>query len=75
MATPGKIARNARPANAALLISRDNRWLKEFRMALRGGLPTEGGFVGVEGVRLVEEALHSGCPIRAVLSGIRRTPP
>src|ERR1700726_871311 len=67
MATPGKIARNGRPANAALLTSRDNRWLKEFRMALRGGLPTEGGFVGVEGVRLVEEALHSGCPIRAVL--------
>ncbi len=70
MATPGKIARNARPANgAALLTSRDNRWLKEFRMALRGGLPTESGFVGVEGVRLVEEALRSGCPIRAVLFG------
>src|SRR2546429_7926194 len=68
MATPGKIARNARPANgAALLTSRDNRWLKEFRMALSGGLPTETGFVGVEGVRLVEEALRSGCPIQAVL--------
>ena len=36
-------------------------------MALRGGLPTESGFVGVEGARLVEEALHSGCPIQAVL--------
>ena len=36
-------------------------------MALRGGLPTESGFVGVEGVRLVEEALRSGCPIHAVL--------
>jgi len=36
-------------------------------MALRGGLPTESGFVGVEGVRLVEEALRSGCPIQAVL--------
>jgi len=36
-------------------------------MALRGGLPTENGFVGVEGVRLVEEALRSGCPIQAVL--------
>src|SRR5712672_1661510 len=71
MATPGKAARNNRSAanNAALLTSRDNRWLKEFRMALRGGLPTEGGFVGVEGVRLVEEALRSGCPIRAVLFG------
>jgi len=36
-------------------------------MTLRGGLPTEAGFVGVEGVRLVEEALQSGCPIAAVL--------
>ena len=70
MATPRKIARNVRPANgAALLTSRDNRCLKEFRVALRGGLPTESGFVGVEGVRLVEEALRSGCPIRAVLFG------
>ena len=68
MATPGKAARNSRSAGEpALLTSRDNRWLKEFRMALRGGLPTENGFVGVEGVRLVEEALRSGCPIQAVL--------
>ena len=68
MATPGKAARNTRPANdSALLTSRDNRWLKEFRLALRGGLPTESGFVGVEGVRLVEEALRSGCPVQAVL--------
>ncbi|HEX8880900.1 MAG TPA: RNA methyltransferase [Candidatus Acidoferrum sp.] len=52
---------------SALLTSRDNRWLKEFRVALRGGLPTESGFVGVEGVRLVEEAMRSGCPIQAVL--------
>ena len=36
-------------------------------MALRGGIPTESGFVGVEGVRLVEEALRSGCRIDAVL--------
>ncbi len=36
-------------------------------MTLRGGLPTESGFVGVEGVRLVEEALRSGCRIEAVL--------
>jgi RNA methyltransferase, TrmH family len=68
MATPGKIARTARAANgSATLTSRDNRWLKEFRMALRGGLPTESGCVGVEGVRLVEEALRSGCRIEAVL--------
>ncbi len=36
-------------------------------MALRGGLPTESGSVGVEGVRFVEEALRSGCRIEAVL--------
>ena len=36
-------------------------------MALRGGLPTESSAVGVEGVRLVEEALRSGYPIEAVL--------
>jgi TrmH family RNA methyltransferase len=51
----------------AILSSRDNRWLKTFRMALRGGLPTESGCVGVEGVRLVEEALRSACRIEAVL--------
>ena len=39
-----------------MLTSRDNRWLKEFRVALRGGLPTESGAVGVEGARLVEDA-------------------
>jgi len=69
MATPGKVARsNSKTAGEpAVITSRENRWLKEFRVALRGGLPTQGGFVGVEGVRLVEEALRSGCPIRAVL--------
>jgi RNA methyltransferase, TrmH family len=68
MATPSKAARSPR-ANAPTpaITSRDNRWLKEFRLALRGGLPTESGFVGVEGVRLVEEALRSACPIAAVL--------
>ena len=50
-----------------LLTSRDNRWLKEFRVALRGGVATADGAVGVEGVRLVEEALASGCHVEAVL--------
>ena len=68
MATPSKAARNVGArGESALLTSRDNRWLKEFRTALRGGLATESGFVGVEGARLVEEALGSGCPIQAVL--------
>jgi TrmH family RNA methyltransferase len=63
----GERATAAPSASAQILTSRDNRWLKEFRIALRGGLPTESGFVGVEGVRLVEEALASGCRIQAVL--------
>lgn len=68
MATPSKPAGTPRTSAAtAAITSRDNRWLKEFRLALRGGLPTESGFVGVEGVRLVEEALRSACPIEAVL--------
>lgn len=50
-----------------LITSRDNRWLKEFRLALRGGVPSESGAVGVEGIRLVEEALRSGCRVNAVL--------
>jgi RNA methyltransferase, TrmH family len=55
-------------ANApGVIMSRENRWLKEFRAALRRGVPTEAGAVGVEGMRLVEEALHSGCRVDAVL--------
>jgi RNA methyltransferase, TrmH family len=50
-----------------VLRSRDNRWLKEFRVALRGGVPTADGAIGVEGVRLVEEALTSGGRVEAVL--------
>jgi TrmH family RNA methyltransferase len=52
---------------AGLISSRDNRWLKLFRLTLRGGLATENGGVGVEGVRLVEEALRSTAVVEAVL--------
>ncbi|MGB2668518.1 MAG: RNA methyltransferase [Candidatus Acidiferrum sp.] len=57
----------SRVAATDIVTSRENRWLKEFRVALRGGLATTSGAVGVEGVRLVEEALTSGCPVEAVL--------
>lgn len=71
MASAPKSARPTTASSASsapgLLTSRDNRWLKNFRMALRGGLPTESGTVGVEGLRLTEEALRSGCRIEAVL--------
>ena len=74
MSSPGRSAR----APNVVISSRENRWLKEFRVALRGGLPTESGAVGVEGVRLTEEALASGCRIEAVLfseSGRRHRAP
>jgi TrmH family RNA methyltransferase len=71
MASRSNSPRSARTssssAESGIITSRDNRWLKEFRMALRGGLPTESGAVGVEGPRLVEEGLRSASPIRAVL--------
>jgi TrmH family RNA methyltransferase len=57
---------NAAPG--APITSRDNRWLKDFRVALRGGLPTESGCIGVEGLRLVEEALRSDLPVEALLA-------
>ena len=56
-----------RAAGTDVLTSRDNRWLREFRVALRGGVATSTGAVGIEGVRLVEEALTSGCRVEAVL--------
>jgi TrmH family RNA methyltransferase len=67
-AHPARAPRSS-AANPGLITGRDNRWLKEFRIALRGGLPSESGAVGVEGPRLVEEALRSASPIRAVLFG------
>jgi tRNA G18 (ribose-2'-O)-methylase SpoU len=54
-------------SGAEILMSRENRWLKEFRVALRGGVATATGAVGVEGLRMVEEALSSGCRVEAVL--------
>jgi len=50
-----------------LITSRDNRWLKKFRAALRGTGPVEGEPIGVEGPKLVEDALTSGIEAEALL--------
>lgn len=50
-----------------LITSRENHWLKKFRMALRAGASNSEGYVGVEGLRLVADALRSRLPIEAVL--------
>jgi TrmH family RNA methyltransferase len=69
-------ARQATKGNAAVITSRENRWLKRFRAALSGERGDD-GIVGVEGVRLVEAALGSGLPVEALLlseSGARHFP-
>src|SRR6201997_5915867 len=50
-----------------LITSRENRWLKRFRAALRGTGPAEGKPIGVEGPKLVEDALRSGLEAEALL--------
>ena len=51
------------------ITSRDNKWLKAFRAALRGKGPEPGkrAPIGVEGPKLVEEALRSGLEVEALL--------
>jgi len=49
------------------LESRDNRWLKRFRAALSGPAEKDGAPLGVEGPRLVGEALRSHLHIEALL--------
>jgi RNA methyltransferase, TrmH family len=52
---------------ADVITSRDNKWLKQFRAALRGTGPQDGELIGVEGPKLVEEALRSGLEAEALL--------
>jgi len=49
------------------ITSRENKWLKMFRAALRGTGPAEGEPIGVEGPKLVEDALRSGLEAEALL--------
>ena len=49
------------------ITSRENKWLKIFRAALQGTGPAEGEPIGVEGPKLVEDALRSGLEAGALL--------
>jgi TrmH family RNA methyltransferase len=50
-----------------LITSRDNKWLKTFRAALRGTGPGENEPIAVEGRKLVEDSLRSGLEAVALL--------
>ena len=45
---------------------RHNLLVKELRRAFRQGEPTAEGHFAIEGVRLIDEAIRSGCHVRAV---------
>lgn len=55
-----------------VITSRDNRWLKSFRAALRGAGLKQGEPIGVEGPKLVDEALRSGLEVEALLVSASR---
>ena len=52
---------------AEIIRSRENRRLKAFRAALRGGGPASGEPIAVEGPKLVEEGLRAGLELDALL--------
>lgn len=52
---------------ADLITSRDNKWLKTFRTALRGTGPAENDPIAIEGRKLVEDSLRSGLEAVALL--------
>ncbi len=52
---------------ADVITSRDNKWLKKFRAALRGTGPGAGESIGVEGPKLIEDAVRSGLAAEALL--------
>jgi len=49
------------------IASRDNKWLKKFRAALRGTGPEQGEAIGVEGPKLIEDAVRWGLVVEALL--------
>jgi TrmH family RNA methyltransferase len=68
---PARAQQNRPSAAAGLahtdIASRDNKWLKQFRAALRGTGPAEGEPIAAEGPKLVEEGVRSGLETEALL--------
>lgn len=65
--SPAKPDSSARSGRTEIIRSRDNRWLKMFRAALHSAQPEENR-LGVEGPRIIGEALRAGLAIEALLA-------
>ncbi len=63
----GSGSRRAGTEHGDTISSRDNKWLKLFRAALRGTGPRTGEAIGVEGPKFIEDALRSGLEADALL--------
>jgi TrmH family RNA methyltransferase len=67
---PSRTGKSAAPVGeeteAGVISSRDNKWVKLFRAALRGRGPAD-GLIGVEGPKLVEEGVRAGLEAEAML--------
>lgn len=59
--------RTPSPAQPDIITSRDNKWVKMFRAALRGTGPGKDEPIGVEGPKLIEDAVRSGLVAEALL--------
>ena len=66
-AQSNRSAAGAHAGNADSITSRDNKWLKQFRAALRGTGPAAGEPIAAEGPKLVEEGVRSGLETEALL--------
>ncbi|MGH9689799.1 MAG: TrmH family RNA methyltransferase [Candidatus Acidiferrales bacterium] len=64
---PSSRGRSGGEKRPDIIISRDNKWLKLFRGALRGAGLRDGEPIGVEGPKLVEEAFLAGLEAEALL--------
>src|SRR5215472_6712637 len=68
--TPAEQRRTSSPARGErreVITSRENKWLKVFRAALQGKGPQSDEPLGVEGLKMVEDALRSGLLVEALL--------
>jgi TrmH family RNA methyltransferase len=77
LVTATQVSRRGAPVTETVT-SRDNRWLKRFRAALRDAEADSQAAVGLEGPHLVADALQAGHPLVAVLcseSGQRHLAP